>query len=172
MSEKNNQELPQEVNHVDVMGMQHHYARTDAQKNTPEAPQMNQDAIPNPPQPGNTDDQTQAPNDQEMAEDDFRYICKSLIKDNMEYYRVTNKGLNRAAKDKYYELYCDRKVIRITQYSSTSKREQVFDYAKDALFLNGQQLPIERETEFVKMINKIGRDLGERRAEMFEKPKK
>jgi len=99
---------------------------------------------------------------------DFRNVAMQILTNKCEWVRITNeKGPKNGSV--VYELFINKKTIRITERDVSGKHVFLFDLRENKLFLDQDLQPEEMWDGFVKKLNKIGKDLSENKAQMTEK---
>tara|TARA_E500000178_G_scaffold300608_1_gene308964 strand:+ start:328 stop:834 length:507 start_codon:yes stop_codon:yes gene_type:complete len=100
---------------------------------------------------------------------DFRNVALQILTKKCEWVRISNeKGPKRGTMT--YELFINKQSIRITEKEQGQKNVFLFDLRDNKLLLNNELQAEEEWDGFVKKLNNIGKDLGDNKAQMYEKP--
>lgn len=99
---------------------------------------------------------------------DFRNVAMQILTNKCEWVRITNEKGPKSGSV-VYELFINKKTIRITERDVSGKHVFLFDLRENKLFLDQELQSEEMWDGFVKKLNKIGKDLSENKAKMTEK---
>lgn len=159
MVDKEKEEINAPATNVQQVNLNHIQAQTQYQAGMQQPPQQqgqSQQQSPAGPPPAIDD-----PND-------FRNVAMQILTKKCEWVRISNeKGPRRGSL--IYELFINKQSIRITEKEAGQKNVFLFDLRDNKLFMNNDLQSEDEWDPFVKKLNNIGKDLGDNKAQMFEK---